>query len=286
MLYECEKAFFVIIVTERTSQSHDDFDRRGPLGPSDALGFSDFGYRRHGRRLIGNYHADAEVEEPGGADEATYYLDDIAKFMFDKDFRPDLGGDQTIDTYTVGFATRRRHRRLPRSEPPSSATAPSTSVQDGDQLTFALIAALNDIIEKAASFTAATVPSARTADGADFYQSYFFPRGKSAFWEGHIRAWKIDARRRHPRRRTANCALDDPTWVSATAGRSSRDARSISGTRRNEVPVESFEAISTSRRAGCRRPSSTAARLRPRRTSPRRTCCSIPFAVPPGPRPQ
>ena len=25
--------------------------------------------------------------------------------MYEKDFRPDLGGDQNIDTYTVGLAT-------------------------------------------------------------------------------------------------------------------------------------------------------------------------------------
>ncbi len=88
---------------------------------------------------------------------------------------------------------------------------------DGDELTAALLAALNDIIEKSASFTAATVPSARTKDGADFYQSYFFPRGKSAFWEGHVRAWTIDALGA-VRDKNGDCALDDPTAGECNSG--------------------------------------------------------------------
>ena len=86
---------------------------------------------------------------------------------------------------------------------------------------FALIAALNDIIEKSASFTAATVPSARTEHGADFHQSYFFPRGASAYWEGHIRAWKIDKDGRITQDLPgdpAPCALDDPDAGECNSG--------------------------------------------------------------------
>jgi type IV pilus assembly protein PilY1 len=203
MVYECEKAF-VIIVTDGLP-SHDTFDQ----DPTDtALGFSDFGTGGM-TGLIGNYYADAETEEPGTADEAAYYLDDIAKYMQDKDFRPDLPGNQTIDTYTVAFASDSAgDEYLERTA--TLGNGIFYKVVDGDQLTFALIAALNDIIEKSASFTAATVPSARTKDGADFYQSYFFPRGKSAFWEGHIRAWTIDSLGA-VRDKNGNCALDDPT---------------------------------------------------------------------------
>ena len=203
MLYDCEKAF-VIIVTDGLP-SRDDFDS----DPVDtALGYSNFGTGGMAG-LIGNYHADAETEEPGAADETAYYLDDIAKYMYDKDFRPDLGGTQTIDTYTVGFATTTAtDDYLERTAVLGNGTF--YKAKDGDQLTAALLAALNDIIEKSASFTAATVPSARTADGADFYQSFFFPRGKDAFWEGHVRAWEIDALGA-VRDKTGACALDDPT---------------------------------------------------------------------------
>ena len=216
MLYDCEKAF-VIIVTDGLP-SRDDFDS----DPADtALGFANFGTGGMAG-LIGNYYADAETEEPGTADEAAYYLDDIAKYMYDKDFRPDLGGTQTIDTYTVGFATSTAtDDYLERTAVLGNGTF--YKVKDGDQLTAALLAAMNDIIEKSASFTAATVPSARTADGADFYQSFFFPRGKSAFWEGHVRAWEIDALGA-VRDKNGACALDDPTAGECDSGPFKPDA--------------------------------------------------------------
>jgi type IV pilus assembly protein PilY1 len=201
MLYDCEKAF-VVIVTDGLP-SRDDFDF-APVGT--ALGFGDFA------ALIGDYNVDAEVEDPMLADESAYYLDDIAKYMYEHDFRPDLDGDQTIDTYVVGFATDSSASEF-LGRTAELGNGRFYEVQDGDQLTFALIAALNDIIEKSASFTAATVPSARTEDGADFYQSYFFPRAASAFWEGHIRAWKIDKDGRITQDLPgdpAPCALDDP----------------------------------------------------------------------------
>jgi len=217
MLYACEKAF-VIIVTDG-EPSRDDFDSGDPADTS--LGFADFGAGGVAG-LIGNYYADAEVEEPGAADEAAYYLDDIAKYMYDKDFRPDLGGLQTIDTYTVGFATDdATDDYLGRTA--TLGNGIFYKAKDGDQLTAALLDALNDIIEKSASFTAATVPSARTADGSDFYQSFFFPRSKSAFWEGHVRAWKLDALGA-VRDQNGDCALDDPTAGECNSGPFNPDA--------------------------------------------------------------
>ena len=68
LLYDCEKAF-VIIVTDGLP-SRDDFDS-DPLDTS--LGFSGFG-TGGAAGLIGNYYADAEVEEPGAADEAIAEL--------------------------------------------------------------------------------------------------------------------------------------------------------------------------------------------------------------------
>ncbi len=202
---ECEKSF-VVIVTDGQS-SRDDLDQ----DPTDtALGFANFG------DLIGDYHADGEVEVPGDPDEPTYYLDDIAKYMYDLDFRPDLDGDQTVDTYTVGFATdSTTDDFLERTA--TLGNGNFYKVQDGDELTNALISALNNIIEKSVSFTAATVPSARTADGAAFYQTYFFPRSKDAFWEGHIRAWKIDADG-NIEDKNGDCALDDPDFGECNSG--------------------------------------------------------------------
>jgi type IV pilus assembly protein PilY1 len=206
MLYPCEKAF-VVIVTDGVP-TRDDFDVEDTT--DEATGFSDFS------NLIGDYNADSETEVPGDADETSWYLDDIAKYMYENDFRPDLDDTQTIDTYTIGLAT----------DATADAFLQKTAdvgnglffhTQDGDQLAFALIAALNDIIEKAQSFTAATVPSARTFDGGDFYQSYFFPSGNSAFWEGHIRAWHITASG-DIHDKFDVCALDDPDVGECNSG--------------------------------------------------------------------
>lgn len=177
----CQKCF-VILVTDG-SPDRDDFDA-DPLGT--AQGFARFG------QLIGDYNQDGELEVPGNAVETSWYLDDIALYMHEKDFRPDLDGEQTFDVYTIGLAT----------EPATNDFLRRTAevgggrffhAQDGEELGAALLAAINDIIEKSQSFTAATVPSSRTADGGDFYTSFFLPSGKRAFWEGHLRAWHITA---------------------------------------------------------------------------------------------
>ena len=211
LLYECEKAF-VVIVTDGLP-TRDDFDEETTA--SEAAGFTGFG------NLIGDYHDDgadgaADAEVPGDAAESSQYLDDIAAYMQDHDFRPDLANDQVVDTYAIGLAT----------DPTTDAFLQKTAelgnglffhTQDGDQLQFALIAALNDIIEKAASFTAAAVPSARTADGGDFYQSFFIPQRRSAYWEGHIRAWKI-ALDGSILDENDDCALEDPDAGECNSG--------------------------------------------------------------------
>jgi hypothetical protein len=204
--YTCDKAF-VIVVTDGLS-ARDDFDVETEA--DEALGFADF------EKLIGDYNEDGETEVPLELDERSMYLDDIAKYMAEKDFRPDFPEDQTIDTYAIGFATDDvADELLQRTADVGDGLFFDT--QDGEQLADALIEALNDIVEKAQSFTAASVPSARTVDGGDFYQSYFFPSGKSAFWEGHIRAWHIEADG-DITDANGNCALDDPTPGECNSG--------------------------------------------------------------------
>jgi type IV pilus assembly protein PilY1 len=219
MLYPCEKAFIVVVTDGLPTR--DDFDEE--ITANEALGFSSFD------DLIGDYHVDTvseDAEERPGAfgllDELAFFLDDIAQYMYENDFRPDLAGDQTIDTYTIGFNTDAATQEfLERTA--TLGNGLSFNAKDGDELAGHLVAALNDIIEKSASFTAASVPSARTADGADFYQSYFFPRGSSAFWEGHIRAWHITADG-DIEDKNGNCALADPTPGECNSGPFREDA--------------------------------------------------------------
>ncbi|MCH7869314.1 MAG: hypothetical protein IH881_16595 [Myxococcales bacterium] len=196
MEYACQKSF-VLIVTDG-SPTRDDFDS-DPA--STALGFSSFS------NLIGDYNVDGEIEVPGDTEETAWYMDDIAKFASETDMRPDFVDKQSIDTYVVGLATSDSTDDFLRKVA-NAGNGLFFHAKDGEELAEALIAALNDIIEKSQSFTAASVPSARTADGGDFYQSFFFPSGSNAFWEGHIRAWKITAAG-DIEDKNDTCALDD-----------------------------------------------------------------------------
>ena len=107
--FDCQKNFVIVITDGEPTK--DDFTA-SPVSTSQ--GFSSFS------TLIGDFNNDGEVET-GLSNEGTLYLDDIAKFMQETDFRPDLpdpnGQPQVIDVYTVGFTT--------------SAAAECAAVEDG-----------------------------------------------------------------------------------------------------------------------------------------------------------
>jgi type IV pilus assembly protein PilY1 len=202
--YSCQKNFIILITDGEPTR--DDFDVETPTDTANGFGsvFKD--------QLIGDYNPDGEVEEqsdlvmPGG--ETALYLDDIALFMQTNDFRPDLEDDQFLDVYTVGFTTGTIANALLKktAEVGNGLFFHSNS---GDELARAIIAAMTDIIAKSQSFTAATVPAARTSAGENLYVSLFIPSGKSPYWEGHLQNYEItgqgeilDA--------NGNCALDSP----------------------------------------------------------------------------
>ena len=95
----CQKNFVVVITDGEPTK--DDFDT---TSASTDQGFDDF------QDLIGDY-APGETEEPtsgpdctgGSGWECGRYLDDIAKFMQDNDFRPDMqiAKPDAVDTVVV-----------------------------------------------------------------------------------------------------------------------------------------------------------------------------------------
>lgn len=206
--YACQKNFVIVITDGEPTK--DDFDNSNS-GDSTALGFGNFGV------LVGNYNDDGETESNGWAcggapsgDECALYLDDIAKFMHERDFRPDLDGNQTIDVYTVGFSTTQYANDLLQR----TATAGGGlfyASNNPEELATAITGAVTDIVQKSQSFTAATVPATRTADGGNIYTSLFIPTDQ-AYWEGHLKLFEItsagdilDA--------NGNCALLNPLPV-------------------------------------------------------------------------
>ncbi len=175
----CQKSF-VIMLTDGFP-TNDNF----ATSASRTAGFVDFT-----DRLIGDYNPDGEIEVPGGSANSSLYLDDIAKFMQDNDFRPDLTGKQSIDVYTVGLATDTAANNLLQKTAAVGNGQFFYSTQ-AQELTDALVSAITSILLKSQAFTAATVPATRTAFGGKFYNSLFLPSTETGYWEGHLQAWTI-----------------------------------------------------------------------------------------------
>ena len=116
------------------------------------------------------------------------YLDDVAKKLYATDLRPTLSGNQNVITYTVGFSV---------DSPLLQDAAVEGhglyfSANDADDLAGSLIGAINDILARNTSFTAATVPASRSAFGNGFYTAYFVPTGRKSAWPGRIEAYTFD----------------------------------------------------------------------------------------------
>ncbi len=201
--YSCQKNF-VIIVTDG-DPTKDDFDLSSPS--LTAQGFGSFS------SLIGDYNADGETENNANVVcsgcESAFYLDDIAKYMHEKDFRPDFQGEQTLDVYAIGFSSGGTADAL-LSKTASVADGLFFSASNPAQLAQAIIDSLQDIVEKSQSFTAATVPASRTAAGEQIYVSLFTPSAKSPYWDGRLRSYRLTA---NGQILDANgtCAIDDPS---------------------------------------------------------------------------
>jgi type IV pilus assembly protein PilY1 len=172
--YSCQKNFVILLTDGEPTM--DDFSK---MNTSDNTwqGFPDFK-----ARLIGEYNTDnvqpeggtvsVPKEDTGNAEKASYYLDDIAKYMHDKDFRPDMTGSQTFDIYTVGFTTGTNTPAdylLRKTASVGGGTAYSSN--DPDALADSIVSSVADIVQKSQAFTAATVPATRTAAGGNFYTS-------------------------------------------------------------------------------------------------------------------
>jgi hypothetical protein len=217
----CQKNFLIVITDGFSSGDlFDDQDARVnahfgdpddhpafvPVETGTDRGFADF------FSLVGDHYRNPdgtadEVEAPGGS--GTNYMDDLAYFMTRWDFRPDLDGDQTIDTYTVGYSV--EQSGISNAEKAADrGNGLYFESHDADQLSQDIVAAFSDIIRKSQSFTSATVPASRTTDGNNFYSSFFLPKEDSPFWEGHLKNFEfsVDGDILTP---SGNCAIGTDT---------------------------------------------------------------------------
>jgi type IV pilus assembly protein PilY1 len=202
--YACQKNFVIVLTDGEPTM--DDFDANNPTDTAVGFGsiFED--------DLIGDYNNDGETEENRDIVCSNcwsgFYLDDIALFMRTNDFRPDLDGDQFIDTYTVGFTTGTLANNL-LQKTADVGNGIFFFANDAETLAESIVDAFSDIVAKAQSFTAATVPATRTAAGDSLYVTQFVPSENSPWWQGHLRAFEItSAGEIHDA--TGACALQDP----------------------------------------------------------------------------
>lgn len=204
--YSCQKNFIIIVTDGEPTK--DDFDVESPTDT--ARGFADF------HKLIGDYHADGEAEGACGGSECSLYLDDVALFMQENDFRPDFAGDQSIDTYTIAFSTDTTATAL-LQKTAQVGNGLFFGTNDESELAQAIIDSLTDIIEKSQSFTAATVPASRTSSGSHLYVSLFTPSSKTQYWPGHLRSYTLTgAGEIHDK--NGQCAVIDPNAPECFSG--------------------------------------------------------------------
>lgn len=122
-------------------------------------------------------------------DEGSDWLDDVAGYLYDTDLRSSLPGLQNLITYTIGFAN--EHPLLRETAAAGDGLYFNTGGSSANQLARSIEAAMLDIIERASSFTAVSVPSARTSFGDGFYTARFTPFEVNPFWEGHLEAYRL-----------------------------------------------------------------------------------------------
>ncbi len=234
--YKCQKNFVIIITDGESTQ--DDFSCGSG---STCVGFSNF------QKLIGDYNNDGgegpfTVSTSPFYPNGTMYLDDIANYMHNNDFRPDMAGSQTIDVYTIGLTT----------GPAANALLQATAQQGGglffhsdhaNQLTSAIVNDIEDIIQKSQSLTAAAVPASRTSDNGSLYAAQFIPSAVNPMWEGHLYRFQIltDGTIRGP---AGVCAVNDPSGACQTGTLITSNAFWDAGT---AVPAPAVRNLSTTK---------------------------------------
>ena len=139
--------------------------------------------------LVGDYDGDGEE-----ATTSNRYLDDVAEFLYDNDLRADMEGKQNIVTHTIAFAI---------TDGDTKALVENAAIQGGgtyhtvdnyDQLHYALERIIGEILEVSSSYTAPVVPIShmeKTTSASSLYVALFKP-SKNAFWKGNIKKYGLD----------------------------------------------------------------------------------------------
>lgn len=216
--YYCQRNY-IIYMTDGDPTRDDGYrpgDTESPSDPSDP--------RRHNhilKQIIGD--RDGDGREPGGINEVTYYvdgtnhlgtdyLDDVAKYLYESDLRPDLTGTQNVITYTIGFDVIPQHNLLGRAA--AHGGGRYFQADNAQQLVDAFQNIVGEVLEKTSSFVAPIVPVSRmerTSAGDKIYLALFQPK-QNRMWSGNIKKFGVGQSGANLGKifdRSGNPALDD-----------------------------------------------------------------------------
>ncbi len=131
-----------------------------------------------------------DYDKDGNTSISEDALDDVALYLFANDLIDDtiMPGDQNIITYTVGFSLDTELLR----DTAINGDGAYFSVNTTDQLAETMVTAVEEIILRNATFTAASVPTSRSVFGDGFYTAFFEPRPSGELYRGHLQAYRID----------------------------------------------------------------------------------------------
>ena len=137
--------------------------------------------------------------------DGSSWLDDVAEYMYTNDMVGYVDGVQNVITYTIGFMADWENNAFLINTSNTGNGHPNLydtndanygdwhfSADSPGGLSAAIIAAVNDIISRTATFTAPVVPVTRTVSGDRVYLALFKPV-QGNFWEGNLVKFKIDA---------------------------------------------------------------------------------------------
>lgn len=193
---ECAKSFVILLTDGASTQ-----DRNVPSS-------------------LRNYDGDTSETTRYFADSGSDYLDDIALYARTNDLRADLDGDQSMILYTIyafgdeanarallqdaarngGFIDKNGNDRpdLQSEWDADGDNVPDTyfEAQDGYQLEKELLAAINDILKRAASGTAVSVLATKGEGEGTLVQAFFRPTVTSGIqdikWVGYLQSLWVD----------------------------------------------------------------------------------------------
>ena len=173
--YDCQRNY-IIFVTDGDSNA----DNNAVLGT-----------------ICANGDCDGDGKEPSNR---NHELDDVAKYLYDTDFVPNvtMDGRQFVRTFTVGFdiagASAAAVDLLKRAADVNHGHGNYFNAASEADLSAAFTAVITNILEENTSFVAPVVPVSpenRTYSGSRVYMGFFKPQN-GKFWIGNLKKYGID----------------------------------------------------------------------------------------------